>query len=197
MRSLNYLLIYAHYNPASFNRALLDILNTTLSAAHHVELRDLYALGFNPVLSAGDVEALEKGAPPPDIATEQNLIRRADVLVFVYPIWWSSMPAILKGYIDRVFSFGFAYTVDENGPQGLLEGKKVYLVNTTGADEETNSECGVFQSMHNLTDIGIFRFCGMEITGHHYFTAVPYVEDDERRVMLSKFRSAVEKMSQG
>ena len=104
------------------------------------------------------------------------------------------MPAILKGYIDRVFSFGFAYTVDESGSRGLLVGKKVYLVNTTGADEQTNIESGVFQSMHNLTDIGIFQFCGMELIGHNYFTAVPYVTDDERRVMISKFRSAVERL---
>lgn len=194
---MNYLVIYSHYSSSSFNHALLEILVDTLGKANNVKVRDLYALGFNPVLTGDDVADLGKGTPPDDIQTEQELIRWADELIFVYPIWWSGMPAILKGYIDRIFSFGFAYTVDENGPRGLLVGKKVHIVNTTGADEETNKEFGVFQSMYNLTDIGIFSFCGMEVTGHNYFTAVPYVTDDERRVMISKFRSVIERSAQG
>lgn len=192
---MNYLIIYGHFSPESFNHALLEVLTGSLTTAHNVKVRDLYALNFNPVLTGGDMEALEKGTPPADIQAEQDLICWADALIFVYPIWWSAMPAILKGYIDRVFSLGFAYTVEETGPRGLLEGKKVYIFNTTGADEDTNRECGVFQSMHNLNDIGIFQFCGMEMAGHNYFTAVPYVTDDERRVMLSKFRSAVENLA--
>jgi len=192
---MNYLIVYGHFSPSSFNRALLDILTSTLGASHNVKVRDLYDLRFNPVLTGGDVEALEQGTPPTDIKTEQELIRWADAMVFVYPVWWSGMPAILKGYIDRVFSLGFAYTVDETGPRGLLGNKQVYIVNTTGADEETNTEYGVFQSMHNLTDIGIFQFCGMELAGHNYFTAVPYVTDDERQVMLSKFRSTIERLA--
>lgn len=192
---MNYLIIYGHENPKSFNHALLEVLTGALGETHQLEVRDLHALHFNPVLTCADMEALEKGTPPADIQTEQDFVRWADVLIFLYPIWWSSMPALIKGYIDRVFSFGFAYTVDENGPRGLLTGKKVHIINTTGADEETNSEYGVFQSMHNLTDVGIFQFCGMEITGHNYFTAVPYVTDDERRVMLAKFRSTVERMA--
>ena len=192
---MNYLIVYGHFNPSSFNRALLDILTGTLSASNNVNVRDLYGIHFNPVLTGADIEALEKGTPPADIKAEQDLIRWADAMIFVYPVWWSGMPAILKGYIDRVFSFGFAYTVDEAGPRGLLANKKVYIVNTTGADEETNTEYGVFQSMHNLTDVGIFQFCGMEMAGHNYFTAVPYVTDDERQVMLSKFRSAIERLA--
>jgi NAD(P)H dehydrogenase (quinone) len=191
---MNYLIIYGHFSPESFNHALLEVLTGTLATAHNVKVRDLYALHFNPVLNGEDLEALGKGTPPADIQAEQDLVRWADVLIFVYPIWWSGMPAILKGYIDRVFSFGFAYTVDENGPRGLLGEKKVYIINTTGADEETNREYGVFQSMHNLTDVGVFQFCGMEMAGHNYFTAVPYVTDDERRVMISKFRSAIENL---
>lgn len=192
---MNYLIVYAHFNPSSFNRALLDILTGTLGASHNVKVRDLYDMHFNPVLTDADVKALEQGTPPTDIQAEQELIRWADAMVFVYPVWWSGMPAILKGYIDRVFSFGFAYTADEAGPKGLLKNKQVYIVNTTGADEETNIEDGVFQSMHNLTDVGIFQFCGMEMAGHNYFTAVPYVTDDERQVMLSKFRSAIERLA--
>ncbi|MDR2861453.1 MAG: NAD(P)H-dependent oxidoreductase [Syntrophobacterales bacterium] len=191
---MNCLVIYSHFNPGSFNHALLDVLTETLSKSHDVKVRDLYALSFNPVLTGEDMAGLEQGAPPPDIQTEQELIRWADALFFVFPIWWSGMPAIMKGYIDRVFSFGFAYMMDEKGPQGLLPGKKVYIINTTGADEETNKQCGVFQSIQNLIDMGIFQFCGMEVAGHQYFTAVDHVSAEERTVMISKFRSAIERL---
>ena len=192
---MNCLIIYSHFNPESFNHALVDVLAETLSKSRHdVKIRDLYALSFNPVLTKQDMEGLERGAPPPDIQAEQEFVRWADALFFVFPIWWSSMPAIMKGYIDRIFSFGFAYTADEKGPQGLLQGKKVYLINTTGADEETNTQHGVFQSMQNLVDTGIFQFCGMEVAGHQYFAAVQHVSAEERTVMISKFRSAIERL---
>lgn len=190
---MNCLIIYSHFNPESFNHALVEVLTETLSKSHHVKIRDLYALSFNPVLTKQDMDGLERGAPPSDIQTEQELVRWADTLFFVFPIWWSSMPAIMKGYIDRIFSFGFAYMADEKGAQGLLQGKKVYLVNTTGADEDTNNRYGVFQSMQNLVDVGIFQFCGMEVVGHQYFAAVQHVSAEERTVMISKFRSAVER----
>jgi len=191
---MNYLVIYSHFNPESFNHAVLEVLTETLGKSHHVKVRDLYALSFNPVLTGQDMEALERNAPPHDIQEEQELIRWADALFFVFPIWWSGMPAIMKGYIDRVFSFGFAYTADEGGTRGLLPGKKVYLINTTGADEESNNRGGIFQSVQNLIDVGIFQFCGMEVAGHQYFTAVTYVSAEERTVMLSKFRSAIERL---
>jgi len=191
---MNCLIIYSHFNPGSFNHALVEVLMETLGKSHQVKVRDLYALSFNPVLTVQDMEGLERGTPSPDVQAEQDLVRWADALFFVFPIWWSSMPAIMKGYIDRIFSFGFAYTMGEMGPQGLLQGKKVYLINTTGADEETNKQHGVFQGIQNLIDMGIFQFCGMEVAGHQYFAAVPYVSDEERTVMISKFRSVVERL---
>jgi NAD(P)H dehydrogenase (quinone) len=181
------LIVYSHFNPASFNHALLKILQDNLGANNIIKTKDLYAENFNPVLTMADMLALEQGTPSPDIRAEQEFVEWADMIIFVYPIWWQSMPAILKGYIDRVFSFGFAYTVDESGPRGLLMGKKVYIVNTTGATEEENIQSGVFESIRKLTDIGIFSFCGMEVIGHHYLSGVPYVTDKERQKMLDGF----------
>jgi len=101
------------------------------------------------------------------------------------------MPAMLKGYIDRVFTEGFAYKITENDIRGLLKNKKVFLVTTTGAPQEMFEESGMFKSMGQTMDDGIFRFCGMEMIAHKYLTAVPYVTDDDRKKMLEDLKGFV------
>jgi len=75
-------------------------------AGKELPLRDLYAMNFSPVLAAADFSAIQNGSVCDDVRAEQEQIRAADVLIVVYPLWWSGMPAMLKGYIDRVFSYG-------------------------------------------------------------------------------------------
>ena len=101
---MNYLVVYAHPNPKSFCHAIKEeVVACIKKKGENCEVRDLYQMGFNPVLGSSDfVQFLQKKTPE-DIQKEQDLIRQADILVFVYPVWWFSMPAILKGYIDRVF----------------------------------------------------------------------------------------------
>src|ERR1700690_1841729 len=97
------LIIYAHPNAASFNHAIMETISEELKGSNKdFNVRDLYKIGFNPILSAEDFVAIQNGTVPDDIKTEQNYIRSADTLIFIFPIWWSSMPAMLKGYIDRV-----------------------------------------------------------------------------------------------
>lgn len=124
---MKYLIIYAHPNPKSFNHAILETISEELKKKKkEFKVRDLYKIGFNPALSTKDLSAIQNGAVPKDIEKEQEYIRKADTIVFIFPIWWSSMPAILKGYIDRVFSLKFAYDITEDGVFGLLKGKKVF-----------------------------------------------------------------------
>ena len=128
---MKYLIVYAHPNPKSFNHAILETISGELQKKKkEVKVRDLYKIGFNPVLSIKDLSAIEKGAVPKDIKKEQNYISKADTLIFIFPIWWSAMPAMLKGYIDRVFSLKFAYDITADGVIGLLKGKKVFIVST-------------------------------------------------------------------
>lgn len=191
---MKYLIIYAHPYPSSFNHAIMETISEELRKGKKIfKVRDLYNINFNPVLSAEDFVAFQNGSVPADIKTEQEHIRVADILVFIFPIWWSSMPAILKGYIDRVFSMKFAYDITENGITGLLQGKKVFLVSTTGASQEDYEKMGAFEMMNAMTDMAIFQFCGMETLGHTYFSAVPYVSDAERKKMLEELRSIVRK----
>lgn len=91
---------------------------------HEVRVRDTYELNFNPVLGASDFISFSQGNTPEDIKEEQEHISWADSITFIYPVWWAGLPAILKGYVDRVFSHGFAYAYGENGIEKLLSGKK-------------------------------------------------------------------------
>jgi NAD(P)H dehydrogenase (quinone) len=155
------------------------------------KVRDLYKIRFNPVLSAKDLTAIQDGAIPQDIKKEQNYISKADTLIFISPIWWSAMPAILKGYIDRVFSLKFAYDETEDGIIGLLTGKKVFIVSTTGASKKDYEKMGAFKMMNMSMDMAIFQFSGMKVIGHKYFSSVPYVSQQDRKKMLKELRLLV------
>jgi NAD(P)H dehydrogenase (quinone) len=107
---------------------------------------------------------------------------------FIYPIWWTGMPAMVKGYIDRVFTEGFAIAEAESGMKGLLYGKRVYIFNTTGIPEHIGIESGMFNLLNSTTDMAIFGFCGFEIVGHKYFSGVPDATEFERKAMLDEVK---------
>lgn len=90
------------------------------------------------------------------------------------------------GYLDRVFSKGFAYDYGPTGPVGLLPGKKVYAISTMGAPVSAYEASGMMKSMKQAIDEETFQFCGMEMTGHKYFGSVPTVTDEERKKMLEE-----------
>ncbi len=194
MSLMKHLIIYAHPNPKSFNHALMETICTVYRAhGHSVTVRDLYAGKFQSVLMPSDFEAMAKGRIPEDILREQELIRASDCLTFVYPIWWAGQPAILKGYIDRVMLKGFAYDFTDKGVVGLLKGKKVAIINTTGSPESLYHENGMTKSMNQTSEQGIFGFCGMDVVAHRYFGAVPSVSQEQRQVMLAEVSKLVEK----
>ncbi|MCS6956977.1 MAG: NAD(P)H-dependent oxidoreductase [Aquificaceae bacterium] len=185
--------IYAHPNPKSFNHAIKEeVLDLLRSKGKPYELRDLYAMGFNPVLSAKDFETFLSGGVPEDIKREQDIVRASELLVFIYPIWWTGMPAILKGYIDRVFSYGFAYEERNGELVGRLSDKRAVVINTLGASALDYGPSGMEECLRKTSDIGIFKFCGIEVVEHIFLYAVPYVSDEERKKMLEQIRSSLE-----
>jgi NAD(P)H dehydrogenase (quinone) len=192
---MKYLIIYAHPNPASFNHAILETISEELkNNKKDFTVRDLNSINFNPILKTEDLMAIQNGAVPHDVKTEQDYITASDTLIFVFPIWWSSMPAILKGYIDRVFSQKFAYDITPDGVIGLFKGKKAFLVSTTGASKEDYDKMGAFQMMNLSIDGAIFQFSGMEVIGHKYFSSVPSVSNDDRKQMLEELKKLVREM---
>ncbi|MEG1585283.1 MAG: NAD(P)H-dependent oxidoreductase, partial [Bacteroidales bacterium] len=101
---MEHLIIYAHPNPNSFNHAILETcLNKLTALGASVEVRDLYKINFNPCFSLADLEAKQAGKVLPDVQIEQDYINKAEKITFIAPIWWGLLPAMLKGYFDRVF----------------------------------------------------------------------------------------------
>jgi len=191
---MNTLIIYANYKEPSFNSAVRDALGETFNKdGHEVVVRDLYTIKFNPVLSRKDLESIDEEKYPTEITEEQKFIERADVIAFVYPIWWSGMPAMLKGYIERVFLEGFAFRTENGKATPLLTDKKVMLFNTTGSTEFFNSQAQR-DALNTITEKCIFEFCGMEILNHTYFHAVQDVTDEERKRMLEQVRELASKV---
>lgn len=188
---MKYLIVYAHPNPKSFCHAILEKTKSTLEAAgHEAVVRDLYELDFKPVLSGSDFKAFQSKQTPADIEIEQEHIRRSDVMIFIYPVWWTGMPAILKGYIDRVFSNGFAFSYGADGPVGLLKDKKAIILNTQGAPNEYYESNGMADAMKKTSDTGIFEFCGIKVLAHHFYGSVPMTTDEVRRGYLENVRKA-------
>ena len=188
------LIIFAHQHQDSFNRAILETVETTLKElGQEVTVRDLYKLGFQPVLMPEDTASMKEGKIPEDIKTEQNFITEAEGIIFIYPIWWSNMPAILKGYLDRVFSFGFAYTYGDQGPVPLLKGKKGLIINTYGAAEEQYEKIGMNAAFKTTMDVGVFGFTGIEAVDHLLFGSVTVVDDATRKKMLEKISDTIKK----
>jgi NAD(P)H dehydrogenase (quinone) len=112
---MRYLVVHAHPDPESFSAALCRAAVEALhSAGHHVDLIDLYAEDFVPAMSMAERQAYESSAPiiSAQIAAHAELVRQADGLVFVYPTWWWGLPAILKGWLDRVMVPGVSFVLD-------------------------------------------------------------------------------------
>ncbi|QSY97848.1 NAD(P)H-dependent oxidoreductase (plasmid) [Rhizobium bangladeshense] len=147
------LIVYAHPEPRSFNGQLKDTIYETLAGqGAGVAISDLYALGFNPVEAAEhfsdrkrsdvfDVQteqrhAFERNITSPDVAEEIVKLEDADLVVFQFPIWWFSMPAILKGWLDRVFVYGL-FTSKERYDAGHFRGKRAVVSVTAGGPEST------------------------------------------------------------
>ena len=164
---MRYFLVYAHPEPRSLNGALKDAAVQALTAAgHQVQVSDLYAMGVKAQADAQDFpardanerlfyhrasgEAFASGQQRRDVAQEQEKLFWADVVVLQFPLWWFSVPVILKGWIDRVFVSGLAIGVPKEGTkqwlrygEGRFTGRRAMLAVTTGGRQAQFSEYGI------------------------------------------------------
>lgn len=210
---MNVLIVYAHPERESLNGTLKDLaVDTLTSEGHQVQVSDLYAMNWKAVLDEEDfpermntelfnpimeqLNAVKEGAIPLDIKGEMDKVLWADVIIFQFPIWWSNFPAILKGWVDRVFYNGFAFDVTEmqlydNGP---LKGKKAMLSFTTGAsralytDEGPHGEIEVLVNYFNHV---MFEFVGMEALPYFAIFGPGEMSEEERERELDKFQEMI------
>ncbi len=153
------LIVLAHPEPTSFNGAMKDVAVATLTGlGHGVEVSDLYALAFDPVegpdryaarcdpgsftAQTEQRHAWETGTLSPDVAAEIDKLERADLVIFQYPMWWYAMPAMLKGWLDRVLVYGGLYTSAMRYDAGYFAGRRAMLSVTTGGTAATFAHNG-------------------------------------------------------
>lgn len=188
---MSILIVYAHPEPRSLNGTLRDFTVSRLEGAgHQVQVSDLYAMRWKAAVDAADfrrtddserlyVSAASKRAyqastQSEDIAAEQRKLVQADTLILQFPLWWFSMPAILKGWVDRVFACGFAYGVGEHSEtrwgerygEGVMQGKRAMLIVTAGGWESHYSDRGINGRMEDLLfpiHHGTLYFAGFDV----------------------------------
>ena len=168
---MKHLVVLAHPREGSFTRDICRIYVEAVRArGHEVVLRDLYAMKFNPVASVEDITGNRTGRVPADVKVEQEHLTWADVVALFHPIWWIDRPAILKGYIDRVFAIGFAYGHGPNGPVGALKGKRAIIFTNAGSTQQHFDESGKMQAILVAQDKGTMEFCDIEMIEHVHFS---------------------------
>lgn len=201
---MNTLIVYANPEPASFTAALKDAACTTLSAqGHTVAMSDLYAENFNPVAGRHDfttvadagkfhyqqeqLKASQEGGFSAELAREQARVVKAELFVFVYPLWWGGMPAILKGWFDRVLAYGFAYADGKRFDSGFFRGRHGVVALTTGGTPERFSEGGVYGPIENLLyphRRTMLEYLGLNVEPSFVAYASPRVGQQEREKYL-------------
>lgn len=129
-----------------------------------------------------------QGPLPSDVLAEQARVRLADCLALIYPVWWNEAPAILKGWLDRVLSKGWAYDVTAGGEfSALLKLKKVIIFNTADNPTELLEETGLNSAARQTKDAGTFGFCGVD-TVEHYILGNVDTDEAARLAFLQKVR---------
>jgi len=194
---MNHLIIFAHPQQ-SLNQTLLDlVVSTLLNNGHHVTVRDVYSIGFPPELTTAEKVAMKNRHVPAPVQREQKLIQQADVLTFIFPIWWTGLPAMLKGYVERVFSEGFAYEINENGVvKNLLRDKKGVIINTHDAPRTTflDSNMTITPSHHMTTDTAAFDLIGVEPVERLLFSSMEQASADDIHEILKETKETVDQL---
>jgi len=188
---MNVLIVYAHPEPKSLNGALKDFAIKRLeSAGHAVQVSDLYAMQWKAVLDENDSldgklgdrfepsrdskHAYHNDRQREDIAREQEKLLWADTVILQFPLWWFSVPAIMKGWIERVYAYGFAYGVGEHSDrhwgdrygEGTLAGKRAMLIVTTGGWESHYSPRGINGPINDILfpiQHGVLYYPGFDV----------------------------------
>ena len=198
------LIVHAHYEDQSFCTALKNQAVATLTAAGHaVQVSDLYAMQWNPVASQADFAApdnpdycvyaleqrkgVENGSIAPDIQAEIAKVEWCDLLILNFPMFWFSLPAMLKGWIDRVFVSGKFYGGKRFYDQGGMAGKQAMLCFTLGGREHMFGP----EAIHGEMDVllrpiqrGALAYAGFTVLPAFIGYHVPYISQQAREQLL-------------
>ena len=177
---MKHAVIAAHPEPKSFTLSVAHAYcQAVASAGQEAVLHDLYAMKFDPCLKASEIAGHTDFGPGDDVKAERTALKDADVFVFVYPFWINAAPAILKGYMDRVFGLGFAYGPKGSAEQPLLKGRKMLSFTSSGAPTDWVESSGAGAAERLLFDRHLAALSGLEVLDHiHFGGIVPGIRAD-------------------
>lgn len=210
------LIVFAHHEPKSFGAALLKrSVDTLVARGHEVQVSDLHAMNFNPVATAADFTqrrfpdalqydreqkfASEHHAYLPDIQAEIDKLVWCDFLIFQFPLWWFSVPAILKGWIDRVFVNGVVYGNGRRMDKGGLAGRRAMLTVSTGCYPEMVAPDGVLGDLHaNLWHLqsGTLAYAGFKVLPPFMAWSIHYTTHEQRTAYLDAYAERLKVLEQ-
>ncbi len=210
------LLVFAHPEPKSFGRRLLDCAVDTLrSESHEVVVSDLYAMRFNPVASDADFSARrfpdslyydreqkyaqQHGGFAPDIQGEIDKLLWCDMLILQFPLWWFSVPAIMKGWIDRVLANGVAYGGGQKMDRGGLRGRTAMLSLTTNCYPSMAAPDGMLGDMQiSLWPLqhGTLAFCGFKVLPAFIGWSIQSVDSETREGYITQYADRMRALEQ-
>ena len=201
------LIVFAHPEPQSFGAALLArSIETLREQGHEVAVSDLYAMRFDPVASDADFtqrrfadrlqydreqkHAVAHGAFSADIQAEIDKLIACDMLILQFPLWWFSVPAILKGWIDRVFVNGQVYCGGRRFDSGGLKGKRAMLAITTGCYAEMAEPDGLLGGLDIILwplHAGTLAYAGCSVLPPFVAWSVQYASPAEQSRYLDDY----------
>jgi NAD(P)H dehydrogenase (quinone) len=189
---MNVLIILGHPNTGSFNHAIADSCRTQLiNNGHNVIFHDLYNENFNPVLETA-VQSNDKY-----IAQYADELANADGIIIIHPNWWGQPPAIIKGWLDRVFIPEIAYTFskDEYGnllPKGLLKAQHALVFNTSNTSSELEEKI-FMDPLETIWRNRVFKFCGITNFKRTNFQVVKDSDSSQRKLWLAEVSELIDK----
>ena len=211
------LVILAHPERRSFNGAMADAAVETLRVlGYDVAFSDLYRMGFDPVSDrrnfAGvknpdyfkqqveEDHATETGGFAPDVEAEIAKMEAADLMIWQFPLWWFSVPGILKGWVDKVFAFNRVYGRGHFYDKGLYRGKRALLSLTTGGSGEDAYQPGGFNGDINgvLRPIqrGMLEFVGYDVLKPQIVWGPAQITEEQRKAYLAAWRERLTRIAQ-
>jgi len=181
-------LIVAHPNKNSLSHASFENIKKGLeTAGHEVKTLDLYEENFNPVLVFNEKKRRRDLQRDPETQIYRETVSWADHLIFVFPIWWSGMPAILKGFIDRVFAKGFAYEYDgKSNMKGLLKGKTAWIVTLCDAPGIVRFIPFIIHDYGVVLKNQVLKSCGFKTVKHYSISSLVNVTPEKCNKWLEK-----------
>lgn len=208
------LIVYAHPEPTSLSRQLVDATVRDLrEQGHDVMLSDLYGMRWKAVFDEQDFpsrlnpdrlsfieesgHAYATGNQTADVEVEQRKLLAADAVILQFPLWWFGMPAILKGWVDRVFAYGFAYGYKGEGNRyrygdGMLTGKRAIVLVTVGGPEKDYSPRGINGPIEQLlfpVTHGTLFYTGMDVLPTHAVYGAGQFNADSVKAAIEAWRA--------